>query len=166
VEEHFGKLDFLVNNAGTAENITFEETSLEQWDRIMNLNARAPFFLCQAALPLLRKSGTPAIINISSVVGRHGYARQAAYSASKHALLGFTKALAKEVQPEGIRVHALSPGATSTDLIKTMRPDLDPSVLISPEDLAEVAVFILKFRGQGVIDEYNVRRSAGTPWSG
>ncbi|TFG64428.1 MAG: SDR family oxidoreductase [Spirochaetales bacterium] len=162
----FGKIDFLINNAGCADNVTFEETTMEQWERFMSVNARAPFFLCQAALQFLRKSDAPVIINVSSVVGRQGYPNQAAYGASKHALLGFTKAMAREVQKDGIRVYALSPGATATDLIRSMRPDLDSSVLIAPEELAEIAVFLLKFRGNAMVDEINVRRDAGTPWAG
>jgi len=160
----FGKLDFLINNAGIAFNVPFETTTIDQWDTVLNVNARAPFFLCQAALPVLRKSETPVIVNISSVVGRQGYPNQAAYSASKHALLGFTKALAREVQKAGIRVYAISPGATDTDLIRSLRPDLDSSVLIAPEELAEIVVFLLKYRGNAMIDEINIRRDKGVPW--
>lgn len=161
---HFDRLDILINNAGSANNTPFEETSLKQWEYMMNINARAPFLLCQKALPLLRKSEIPFILNISSVVGRKGYAQQAVYSASKHALMGFTKALAREMRNEQIRVAALSPGGVATDLIKEMRPDLDPSHLITPEEVAESAVFLLRFRGNGSIDEIHLRRANGTPW--
>ncbi len=162
--DRLGGLDILVNNAGTASNISFEKTTLEEWDHIMHLNARAPFLLCQQALPLLRESAHPVVLNVSSVVGRKGYARQAAYSASKHALMGFSKALAKEVQHEGIRVVSLAPGATATDLIKEVRPDLDAGDLITPEEIAETALFLIQYAGNGAVDEINIRRSTGTPW--
>ena len=145
-------------------NCGFEDISPEMWDRIMNLNARAPFLMCRAAVPYLRKSEDPIILNISSVVGRKGYARQSAYSASKHALMGFTKALARELSGEGITVVAVSPGAVATELATTMRPDLDTSILIAPEEVAEAALFLLKYRGRGVADEINIRRNSGTPW--
>jgi 3-oxoacyl-[acyl-carrier protein] reductase len=162
--ERFGGLDFLINNAGTGLNSRFEETTPEQWDMLMAINAKAPFFLSREALPLLKKSENPVILNISSVVGRKGYANQAVYSASKHALMGFTKAMAKELKDTGIRVAAISPGATATDLITEMRPDLDTSVLIQPEEIAQAALFLIKFKGNAAIDEINIRRAAGTPW--
>lgn len=162
--ERFGGLDILVNNAGTGLNMSFEDTSSEAWDRIMAINAKAPYFLCREALALLENSADPVIINISSVVGRKGYANQAAYSASKHALMGWTKAMARELQERGIRVATVSPGATATDLIDEMRPDLDKSVLIQPEEVAESVLFLIKYGGSAAIDEINIRRAAGTPW--
>ena len=74
----------------------------EEWDKVFAVNARAPFFICQAALEPLKKSSKPMVINIASVVGFKGYINQSVYSSSKHALTGFTKVFAKEVQPFGI----------------------------------------------------------------
>jgi len=130
----------------------------------MKINARAPFILCREALPWLEQSEIPTIINISSVVGHKGYIRQAAYSASKHALMGFTKALAREAQDRDIRVHALAPGGVATDLVTSMRPDLDTGELIQPEELADIVLFLLLHRGNAVIDEINIRRISNTPW--
>jgi len=93
----FGRLDILINNAGYAVSKSISETSLNEWDRMMTINARGPFLLCKASIPHLQKSECATIINISSVVGRLGYENQAAYAASKHALMGFSKVLAKEV---------------------------------------------------------------------
>ena len=160
----YGKVDILINNAGTALNLPFEDTGDDDWDAIMKVNARAPFILCREALPWLEQSEIPTIINISSVVGHKGYIRQAAYSASKHALMGFTKALAREVQDRDIRVHALAPGGVATDLVTSMRPDLDTRELIQPEELADIVLFLLLHRGNAVIDEINIRRISNTPW--
>ena len=120
----YKRLDYLINNAGFALQATIEETTNEQWDKIMNINAKAPFLLCKEAIPQLKMSKHGTIINISSVVGHKGYINQAAYTASKHALTGFTKVLAKELQPYGIRVHLISPGGVYTDMVKEMRPEL------------------------------------------
>jgi len=161
---NFGTIDILINNAGTAETNAVENTSDDQWDRLLTVNAKVPFILCRESLPYLKKSSNPSIINISSVVGIKGYAKQAVYSASKHALMGFTKALAKEIQEYGIRVHVLSPGAVATNLVKSMRPDLDVQYLIQPEEISEIVVFLLTHRGNAVIDEVNIRRITNTPW--
>lgn len=162
--EHFGGLDILVNNAGVALSRPIEETSIEEWDFQMAVNARAPFLLCKAAIPHLRRSEVPTIINIASVVAYKGYIHQGAYAASKHALLGFTKVLSRELYREGIRVHVISPGGVATDLIGSMRPDIPPETLIRPEEIAEIVWFLLANRGNAVIDEVNVRRASNEPW--
>ncbi|MCX7942054.1 MAG: SDR family oxidoreductase [Dictyoglomaceae bacterium] len=164
VIEHFGKLDILINNAGIALAKPIMETKEEEWDEIIAVNAKAPFFLCKYAIPYLKKSDMPTIINISSVVGTKGYINQGAYTASKHALMGFTKVLAQEVHDDGIRVHVIAPGGVATDLVTIMRPDIEPETLIKPEEIADIIIFLLKFRGNAVIDEINVRREKNPPW--
>ena len=163
--EKLGGLDLLVNNAGISLNSSLEHTSIDEWDRIMHINARSPYFLCQKALPWLRKSRVPTIIQIASVVAHAGYAGQSAYAASKHALLGMTKALAKEVQEEGIRVYTLSPGGVDTEMIGTARPDLDRSDLIDPTEIADIVWFLLTHRGSAMIDHLDIRRATKTAWS-
>lgn len=162
--EHLGGIDVLINNAGAAISHAFSATSLEEWQLMMDLNARVPYFLSQAALPHLKASAAGTIINISSVVGRKGYADQSAYGASKHALVGLSKAIARELQGDGIRVHVIAPGSVSTEMIASMRPDIDPKELIAPEEVAETVSFLLAHRGNGIIDEINIRRATGTPW--
>ena len=164
LEGHFKGLDVLINNAGMALNRPFEETTLEEYDRIMAINARVPCILCQRCLPLLRKSESPTIINIGSVVSHKGYARQSAYAASKHALLGMSKALAKEVAPEGIRVHVISPGGVFTDMVHVARPDLTEEGMIVPEEIAELAAFLIEHRHCGVIDEIQIHRTGKEPF--
>lgn len=163
--EHFGRLDILVNNAGIGVFRPLAETTTEEWDRIMTVNARGPFLLCREAIPYLCQQEQSFIINISSVVGEKGYMNQAAYCASKHALMGMSKALAKEVQPDGIRVHAICPGGVNTDLIHLARPDLDTSVLMRPEEIADIVLFLVTRRGNAIIDQVNVRRAASSPWA-
>jgi 3-oxoacyl-[acyl-carrier protein] reductase len=164
INEHFGAIDVLINNAGIAINAPFEKTTPEQFDNIFNINVRVPYILCQRALPFLRKSDYAAIINISSAVGHKGYPDQSAYSATKHALLGFTKALANEVYRENIRVHAVSPGGVYTELIRKVRPDLSAEGMIMPEEVADAIVFLLSYRGNAVIDEINIHRNGKEPF--
>jgi 3-oxoacyl-[acyl-carrier protein] reductase len=165
VVEALGGLDTLVNNAGVALSRPIAQTTAEEWDHLMAVNARAPFMLCREALPHLKRSGHGRIVNIASVVGYKGYVNQGAYAASKHALAGFTKVLAQEVMADGIRVHLVSPGGVDTDLVAAMRPDLDRSGLTTPEEIAEIVLFLLQQEGNAVIDEVNVRRPGKSPWA-
>ena len=163
VKEYDG-IDILINNAGVAANIPFEQTDDKTFDKIMAINARAPYLLTGALLPTLKKSKRASIINIASVVSHAGYANQSAYTASKHALLGFTKSLAAEVYNDGIRVHAISPGGVYTDMIKLTRPDLTPDGMIMPEEIANIVTFLLENRGNAVIDEIIVHRLNKEPF--
>ena len=104
------------------------------------------------------------IVNVASVVGVKGYVNQGAYSASKHALMGLTKVLAQELQPNGIRVHMVCPGGVATDLVKQARPDLDTSDLMTAEEVAEVILFLARQRGRGIVDQINLRRASSAPW--
>ena len=158
---HFGQMDVLVNNAGMSHSGPLLETDLETWDKVHAVNARAPFFLSKAAIPYLKVSPNPVIINIGSVVGFKGYKDQAAYASSKHALTGFTKVLAKEVQKDGIKVHLISPGGVNTEMVREMRPDIDTEQLIQPEEIAEIVEFLVTRKGKGTIDHLYIRRQSG-----
>jgi 3-oxoacyl-[acyl-carrier protein] reductase len=160
--EQLGRLDILINNAGLGYHAPLVETTVEQWERLMAVNARGPFLLCREAIPHMKRGSS--IVNVASVVGIKGYVNQAAYTASKHALMGMTKVLAQEVQPAGIRVHSICPGGVDTDLIRELRPDLDSSVLMKPEEIADIILFLLTRRGNAVIDDIHVRRTASSPW--
>jgi 3-oxoacyl-[acyl-carrier protein] reductase len=163
--KYLGHLDIIVNNAGMGIFGPLADTTTSEWDQVMAVNARGPFLLCRAAIPHLRKSKRPFIINIGSVVSTKGYMNQAAYTASKHALLGMTKSLAKEVQKDGIRVHAICPGGVDTELVTKARPDLNRAELIHPDEIAEIVTFLVTRNGNGVIDQIDVRRASGTPWA-
>lgn len=157
----FGGLDLLVNCAGLSHKGSFTTVTPEEWDRIFAVNAKAPFFISQAALPYLKQSEKPIVINVASVVGFKGYADQSVYSSSKHALTGFTKVFAKEVQPFGIRVHLISPGGVATEMVKKMRPDINADELIQPEEIAEIVHFLVTRKGKGTIDQFYIRRFSG-----
>lgn len=163
--EEYDRLDVVINNAARGVFGSLEDTATADWNAIMAVNARGPFMLCRETLPhLKRDDGASWIINISSVVGVKGYVNQSAYSASKHALMGMTKALAREVKQDGIRVHAICPGGVDTEMVGNARPDLDRSVLIKPDEIADIVIFLLSQTGNAVIDQIDVRRSASEPW--
>lgn len=165
IDKELGRADILINNAGIALNESFEKTTPEQLDLLYKVNVRVPYILCQNALPYLRRSDHAAIINISSVVGHKGYPDQSAYTASKHALLGFSKSLANEVYKEKIRVHTICPGGVYTDMLKEARPDIKGDDAILPEEIAEIVIFLLEFRGNAVIDEISVHREGKVPFN-
>ena len=156
-----GGIDVLVNCAGLSLTGSFAEVSVAEWDRLFAVNARAPFFICKEALPYLKKSARPTVINIASVVGFKGYENQSVYASSKHALTGFTKVFAKEVQPFGIRVHLISPGGVATEMVRSMRPDIKADELIQPEEIGEIVRFLVTRKGQGTIDQFYIRRYSG-----
>ena len=162
--ETLGGIDVLVNNAGAAQSTAFENITPEEFDKLMAINIRVPFFLTQAALPHLKRSDAATVVNICSVVGHSGYPLQSVYSASKHALLGWTKSLAREYYKDGIRVHAISPGGVYTDMVKLSRPDLTPEGMIMPEEIAGIVRFLLANRGNAVIDEILVHRVNKEPF--
>ena len=158
-------VDVLINNAGQAFSAPVEDTDMQTFDKIMNLNFRAPVLITKQALPYLKLSKRPSIINIASVVAHNGYPLQSAYTASKHALLGFSKSIAAELYERGIRVHVISPGGVYTDMIKTARPDLSGEDMIMPEDVAETVLFLIKNRTNAVIDEIRLHRAAKQPFA-
>lgn len=163
--DRFGGLDILVNNAGMALSCPLKDTTHDQFDKIMALNVRTPYFLCQAALPLLRQSDHATIVNIASVVGHKGYPLQSAYAASKHALIGMSKSLANEVYQEGIRVHIIAPGAVFTDMVRISRPDLTDEGMILAQDIADAVVFLVSHRTNAVIDEIQIHRAGKAPFA-
>ena len=162
--EKFGRLDILVNNAGTNHSAKLEQTKTEDWQRCIQVNARAPFILCREALPLLRKAKAAYIINIASVVGVKGYPLQSAYTASKHALRGMTMSLAEELKGSNIRVHLLCPGGVDTELVQKVRPDIKKEDLMQPNEIAELVLYLVTHKGNAVIDELHIRRAASSPW--
>jgi len=119
----FGKLDILVNNAGIWRRGHVLETSSEQWDDIMDVNAKGVFLGTKAAIPEMRKAGGGSIVNISSTAGLVGSKTSAAYSASKGAVRIFTKSTAVQYAAEGIRANSIHPGPIDTDMGDQVWPD-------------------------------------------
>lgn len=161
--EAFGGLDILVNNAGVTLARPFAETTLEEYQRVMDINVRTPFVMTQRALPYLR-AAQGRVFNIASVVAHKGYPMQSVYGASKHALLGLSKAIASELYTEGVRVHVISPGGVYTDMVKIARPDLSSEGLIDPAEIADAVMFLLSLDKNAVVDEIRIHRSGKQPF--
>jgi len=115
--EEFGQIDVLVNNAGVVGQVFFHELSVEEWDRVVGVNLRGVFLCTRFVLPRMLERGSGNVINIASQLGQIGGIEMAHYSASKAGVIGFTKALAREVSTKGIRVNAIAPGPIMTDLL-------------------------------------------------
>ena len=128
VKARFGHIDILVNNAGIACDGVFIDLSDEAWHDTFATNVDGVFYMTQSVLPDMLSRMSGSIVNISSVWGVSGASCEVAYSASKAAVIGFTKALAKEVAPMGVRVNAVAPGAIDTDMMH----------VYSDEDIAEL----------------------------
>ena len=156
-------IDILVNNAGTGTFGPIEDVPYREFLRTMEINAGGTYLFMQAALPHMKKAGDGDIINIASVVGLKGYPDQAAYGASKHAVMGLTRSIATEAAPSGVRVRAVCPGGVDTDLIRQARPDLDPATLIRTDDVAAAVLFMLKMSDSGITDFLPIRRRGSEP---
>ena len=146
----FGKVDVLVNNAGIALPMLLTETDEASFDRLTAIDEKAPFFLSQAAAKEMIAAGGGAIVNVSSMWGVVGAAGEAAYSASKAAIIGLTKALAKELAPSHIRVNCVAPGVIDTEMNACYdRATMDDLIartplgrLGTPRDVADAIVFL------------------------
>ncbi len=164
VAEKLHRCDILVNNAGITHSASLRDTATDAYDKLMAVNARAPFLLCREFLPLLTDSPAGFIVNVASVVGIKGYPLQSAYTASKHALRGMTKSLAEELRDTNVRVHSICMGGVDTDMVTSVRPDINKDELISPAEIAEAVEFLLTRKGNAVIDELRLRRETSSPW--
>ncbi len=118
-----GSLEILVNNAGVAgRTAPFWEQTDEDWHRVMAINLHGPFYMCRAALPHMRAKRYGRIVNIASIAGKEGNPNMVAYSASKAALIGFTKSIAKEVATEGICINSVAPAVIHTRILEQLTP--------------------------------------------
>lgn len=127
VVKRFGWIDILVNNAGISQSLPLNEYSDEEMDKILDLNLKAVFVCCRAAARLMEASGGGVILNTSSVVSLYGQPSGCLYPTTKFAVNGLTKSLSRELAPRGIRVNAVAPGVTRTDMVANL-----PEAMIKP----------------------------------
>jgi len=148
----------LVNNAGVARIKPIAELSLEDWDTVMATNVRGVFIMTQAVLAGMRARKRGAIVNIASLAGRNGIAGGAAYTASKHAVLGFAKSLLMDVRKDDIRVISICPGSVETALLRN-----EPTMygqnrkILFPEDVAATVLAALALPARALVSELDIR---------
>ena len=162
-EAALGPVHILVNNAGAFVVKPLAETSLDEFDCIVETNLRAPFACIKAVLPGMMARRRGCIINIASNAGKKPYVNQGAYTASKHGLVGLSKVLAWEMREYGIRVAAICPGGIDTRLVAEARPDLDRTNWMKPAEVAETALFLATLPAGVAVDEIVIRRFGADP---
>lgn len=152
VVEHFGRIDALVNNAGIMPESPLLEMSVEEWKHVIDVDLTGAFLCTREVVPAMVERGEGAIINIASRLGQIGFPGVAHYSAAKAGVIGLTKALAKELGPKGVRVNAVAPGVTVTDMAAEVMQgevgrrrlaELPAGRFAVPEDVAASVVFLL-----------------------
>jgi len=164
-----GRIDVLVNNAGVAESAALDRTNDELWDRILEIDATAPFRVIRALVPAMVKAGWGRVINIASNAGVSGYGYSSAYCAAKHAMVGFTRALAIDLARTGVTINALCPGwvhtkmsdeavariaaktGRSTDEARASLEAMSPQRrMIEPEEVAHATVMLCADASRGI----------------
>ena len=146
----FGKVDILINNAGITRDGLMMRMSEQQWDMVININLKSAFNFIHALTPVMMKQKSGNIINMSSVVGVHGNAGQANYSASKAGMIGLAKSVAKELGSRGIRANAIAPGFIATEMTHQLsdevRAEWEKQIPLrragTPDDVANTALFL------------------------
>jgi NAD(P)-dependent dehydrogenase (short-subunit alcohol dehydrogenase family) len=161
LRREFPRLDILINNAGIAHaNLPVEKLPFPIWKDVLATNLDGTFLVTQAALAIMKRGGT--IVNNLSVAANRVFAGSAAYNASKHGALGLTNTLREELRPRGIRVIALLPGATDTDIWKTLWPKAPRRKMMSPEAVSQTVVQAILLPPNATVEHIEIRPSIGT----
>jgi 3-oxoacyl-[acyl-carrier protein] reductase len=155
VIDRFGRVDGLVNNAGRTQVGPFLSIDTAEWDEVIRTDLTAAFHTCRAALPSMVERGSGSIVNIASRLGQMGITETAAYSAAKAGLIGLTRALAREFGPKGVRINAVAPGVTLTEMTedlvdteagKARLRDMALGRFGRADEVAEAVIFLLSDR--------------------
>ena len=150
IHKEFGHIDILVNNAGISANKKIEDTTSEEFQKIMNLNVNAIFNMTKAVVPYMKENNGGVIVNTSSMVSIYGQPSGVGYPTSKFAVNGLTKSLARELAPSNIRVNAVAPGITNTDMVAALPKEMIQPLIKTiplgrigePRDIANAFLFL------------------------
>jgi short-subunit dehydrogenase len=159
----FGSVDILVNSAGMGYTGSLTETSLADWQRVLDLNLTSVWQCIQGILPGMRDRRSGTIINVSSIAGSQVFPNWGAYCVSKFGLMALSKTLAAEERSRGIRVTAICPGSVNTPMwdTDTVQADFDRSAMLTPEMVAESILHAVQFPESAVIEEITLMSNAG-----
>ena len=161
VKRRHGRLDILVNCAGIFTYKPFAETTLEDWQGNIETNLSSLFLTAKAALPLWEESRHAHLVNILSTSSRHAFANCSAYTAAKFGALGLTRVLREELQPKGIRVTAILPGLTDTEMLGEFNFEIARARVMQPQDVADVVIAALLQPARTAVNEVLLMPSAG-----
>lgn len=150
IKNKYGRIDILINNAGMSANKKIEDTEIDEFNKIIDLNVRAMFYVTKAVVPIMKEQKSGVILNTSSMVSIYGQASGVGYPTSKFAVNGFTKSLALELGDDNIRVNAVAPGVTKTDMVASLPKEmLEPLIKKIPlkrigeaKDIANAFLFL------------------------
>jgi 3-oxoacyl-[acyl-carrier protein] reductase len=152
IEDKWGSVDLLVNNAGISLKRLFAETSEEEWQQVMDINLKGAFLCCRRALPAMIRNRFGRIVNIASIWGLRGASCESVYAASKGGLIALSRSLAMEMGPSGITVNVIAPGPVETDMLlqeldnderAMLSEEIPLGRLASPDDVASACLFLL-----------------------
>jgi NAD(P)-dependent dehydrogenase (short-subunit alcohol dehydrogenase family) len=160
----FGKIDVLINNAGTDVTCSLEDLSVGDWERVIRTNLHGPFLLSKFAAQRMKQAGGGHIVNIASTAAKRAWPNASAYHASKWGLLGFSHALHAELRPHRIKVTAVVAGGMRTPFLLDRFPDIDVNTLQDPVNVANAVKSVLMLPEQTVISEIMVLPMQETSW--
>lgn len=168
VYEQFKRLDIIVNCAAIDYTLSVDEMTVEQWDKVINVNLRGPFLFAKAALPLMRQQHSGHIINIASTAATRAWANASAYHASKWGLVGFSRGLGVEGRSDGVRVTTVIPGGMNTHFfdrfIEQGIPMPEEQNLQEPANVADVIVFAAQVPPASALQEVIITPLTETSW--
>ena len=159
--ESLGGIDVLVNAAGAAAFLPVGEMAEAQWDQVLDANLKAVFLMCHRVVPGMLAAGSGDIVNIGSIAAHQGFENSTAYCASKHGLLGFSRALALEVRKKGLRIITVSPGSVDTPLWDATAWSPDRTKMLHASDIAEAVAAALSLPRRATVDELIVMPKDG-----
>ena len=157
IRKTFGKIDILINTPGSFLIKSIEKTSIEEFDEIFKINVRAPFIFSKEFSKDMKKSKWGRIVNIGSSSAYNGFKNSTAYCSSKHALLGFSRALFSELKENNVRVYSISPGSTQTKMGKLSK-DQKFETFLKPKEIADYVEFVISFDNQLITEEIRLNR--------
>jgi NAD(P)-dependent dehydrogenase (short-subunit alcohol dehydrogenase family) len=155
--KRFGRVDVLVNNAGTGGYGAVDQTTEDDLDRVLDVNLRGVFLASRAVFPIMRERRKGYIITIASICGKEAYAEISAYCASKFAAVGFTESLLKEGIDQGIRATSICPGMVDTEMVEGA--GVPAEEMLRAEDIAEACFFLLSLSEKAVVKEIVMQRA-------
>ncbi|MCC7450640.1 MAG: SDR family oxidoreductase [Anaerolineae bacterium] len=164
VRKQYGRIDILINNAGTDVTVPFTELTVEQWDRIQQVNLRGPFLMCKYVLPIMYEQHSGHVVNVGSTAAKRMWANAAGYHASKWGLVGLSHALYVEARECNVKVTIVIAGGMRTPFILDRFPGTDPNKLQDPAQVANTILFVLQQPLETIIPEVMVLPLHETSW--